>query len=80
LGNEPVLAAGEIVGKTTSAAFGYRIGRPVALALVDAGLMAETASVSVEVDIAGQRFSGKALSSPCFDPEGTRMRSGSRSL
>ncbi len=32
LGNEPVLLKGELVGKTTSAAWGYRVGRPLALA------------------------------------------------
>jgi 4-methylaminobutanoate oxidase (formaldehyde-forming) len=36
IGDEPVYGNGEIVGKTTSAAFGYRIGRPLALAYLEA--------------------------------------------
>ena len=34
LGNEPAYSNARIIGKTTSAAFGYRIGKPVALAQV----------------------------------------------
>ena len=74
LGNEPVLANGEIIGKTTSAAFGYRVKKPVALALVEAALLAERESAAVEVDIAGTLFSGTAGLAPAFDPKGSRMR------
>ena len=35
LGGEPVRLGDRIIGKTTSAAFGYRIGKPVALAMLD---------------------------------------------
>ena len=54
LGSEPVLVDGRHVGKTSSAAFGHRVGRPVALALVE-----EPASEDgqvVTVDIAGAPF------------------------
>ena len=63
IGNEPVYQEGVIVGKTTSAAFGYRVGKPVALALVDPGSL--TAS-SVEVDIAGIRSTGSIRSGPAY--------------
>ena len=72
LGHEPVLLDSRIAGQTTSAAFGYRIGRPVALAHV--GGVPDGAAV--EVDIAGERHSGRLGFAPAFDPGGRRMRSG----
>ena len=41
LGSEPVCFGERIVGKTTSAAFGYRIGKPVALAMIDTERLAD---------------------------------------
>ena len=70
LGGEPVYSQGGIVGKTTSAAFGYRIGRPLALAEIDASLYEGTA---VEIDIARQPFAGRVTLEPAFDPTGARM-------
>jgi 4-methylaminobutanoate oxidase (formaldehyde-forming) len=75
LGNEPVYASdgsgGRIVGRTTSAAFGYRVGRPVALAAIDAGL---DEGAPVAIDIARQPFAGRVTLEPAFDPTGARMR------
>ena len=36
LGDEPIMCDGQVVGRATSAAFGHRIGRPVALGYVEA--------------------------------------------
>ncbi len=75
LGNEPVFSNGQIVGKTTSAAFGYRIGRPVAIAnITDATARQHDAVVTV--DIAGSHFSGRMATGAAFDPHGQRMRGG----
>ncbi|MBF2758911.1 MAG: FAD-dependent oxidoreductase [Ectothiorhodospiraceae bacterium AqS1] len=76
LGNEPVLAAGRIVGKTTSAAFGYRIGRPVALALLDSDSITDSTATgaSLQVDIAGTPFTCTPSTTALFDPKGDRMR------
>ena len=73
LGGEPVLLGGEIVGKTTSAAFGYRIGRPLAIADL-AAAEARAENTTVAVDIAGEEFPGRVTLKPAFDPEGLRMR------
>ena len=73
VGSEPVFLNGEIVGKTTSAAFGYRVGRPVAIAdLSEAAARVEGAAV--EVDVAGTRYVGRVTLGAAFDPEGRRMR------
>lgn len=58
LGNEPVYHEGKIIGKITSAAFGYRIGRPLALACLDIGSALIADGMVVEIDIAGTRFEG----------------------
>ena len=72
LGNEPVLANGEIVGQTTSAAFGYRVGRPVALGYVRADAAEDGAAA--EVEIAGELASGRISIRPAFDASGGKMR------
>ena len=72
LGNEPVLRDGRIIGKTTSAAFGYRVGFPVAIALLSTDSIADGALV--QVDIAGQSAGATLSVAPLFDPSGNRMR------
>ncbi len=73
LGDEPVLWKGDFVGKTTSAAFGFRINAPIALALINASAALKDGS-RVETEIAGERFCGRILHAPAFDPAGARMR------
>lgn len=76
LGHEPVRAGGEIIGETTSAAFGYRIGRPVALAMLRADAAAAADGARVGIDIARQPFAATLRTTPAFDPHGRRMRGG----
>lgn len=72
-GGEPVVFDGEMVGMTTSAAFGHRVGRPLAIAnLQHAEARVEGARVAL--DIAGQRWPGRVTLRAAFDPEGHRMR------
>ena len=72
LGGEPVCLDERIVGRTTSAAFGYRIGKPVALAMVDTEALAGSRDVGIE--IAGRRAQGSVTFGAVFDREGARMR------
>ena len=74
LGNEPVIDDGRIIGKTTSAAFGYRIGKPLAIALIGSGGLELRQDMPVEIDIAGDLFSGRVVLRAVFDPEGRIMR------
>lgn len=74
LGNEPVLAGDQIIGKTTSAAFGYRVGRPVAIALISSQAIADGAEA--RVDIGGEQTGCRMSLTPLFDPAGGRMRPG----
>ena len=74
LGNEPVYHNGEIIGKTTSAAFGYRVGKPVALALLDTANNLSLDGLDIDVDIARSQNAGTASLQAAFDPEGLRLR------
>lgn len=71
LGHEPVYAGGRIVGHTTTACFGYRVGKPIALAYVR---MEDADGAAAEVDIAGTRFAALLQFACAFDPSGSRMK------
>ncbi|MFK8077004.1 MAG: FAD-dependent oxidoreductase [Granulosicoccus sp.] len=71
LGHEPVLMAGEIIGKTTSCAYGYRIASPIALAQTTRKL---STGDRVLVDIAGVHSSATVSIEALFDPSATRMK------
>jgi len=71
LGHEPVLLEGEIVGQTNSAAFGHRVGLPVAIATLD---WAASKADTVEIDIAGHLATASPVDGAVFDAKGLRMR------
>ncbi|MER8570219.1 FAD-dependent oxidoreductase [Mesorhizobium sp. M0924] len=70
IGHEPVYRDGQVIGQTTSVAYGFRIDAPIALAHVR---NAEDGA-AVDVDIAGTRVRGRMQFAAAFDPSGTRMR------
>ncbi|MBE1284051.1 MAG: FAD-dependent oxidoreductase [Rhodobacteraceae bacterium] len=73
LGHEPIYLDGKIVGQTSSCAFGYRIGKPVALGHVKGEI---TDGARIQVDIARTLYDGTVTIGPLYDPEGQRMRGG----
>jgi len=70
IGHEPIMLDGAIIGQTTSCAFGYRIGKPVALGHIDRTI---TDVTRVQIDIARTLFDAVATPNAPFDPNGTRM-------
>ena len=74
LGSESVYLGDRIVGKTTSAAFGYRVGKPLALAMIESQGLARAPELRVDIDIAGSRVPGAVTFEAAFDPQGARMR------
>ena len=72
LGHEPIYYDGDIIGQTSSCAFGYRIGKPVALGKVHNRMSSGTA---VKVDIARQLFDATLFTCPLFDAKAHRMKS-----
>lgn len=73
LGHEPIYVKDKIVGKTSSCAFGYRIGKPVALGATNVPL---ATGDRVQIDIARTLYDATVTTGPLFDPTGARMRGG----
>jgi 4-methylaminobutanoate oxidase (formaldehyde-forming) len=71
LGNEPVRAGGEIVGRVTTGGYGYTVRRSIAYAYLPP---AHDVGTAVEVDIFGQWVAGMVAAEPLFDPRGERVR------
>jgi glycine cleavage system aminomethyltransferase T len=71
LGNEPVRVGGEVVGRVTSAGYGYTVERSIAYAYLPPEHDVGTA---VEVDIFGRCVAGEVAREPLYDPEGERVR------
>ena len=72
LGHEPIYYDGDIIGQTSSCAFGYRIGKPVALGKVQDRM---SSGAAVKVDIARQLFDATLFTCPLFDAKAHRMKS-----
>ena len=73
-GGEPIfLPDGTPVGQITSGAFGYSVGRSLALGYVKAPLA--RAGAALNVAILGLDHSARLLAEPPFDPSGARLRS-----
>lgn len=71
LGHEPIYLDNSIIGQTSSCAFGYRIGKPIALGLVKEHV---EGNLRVKVDIARKLFDATITLGPIFDPNGIRMK------
>lgn len=71
LGHEPVYLGDEIIGQTSTCAFGFRVGKPIALAhtsrVIEDG-------ARIKVDIARVLYDATVVLGPLFDPEGDRMK------
>lgn len=72
VGDEPVWVGDRVVGVTTSGSYGHHVQSSLALALVDAEVVAS--GVPVEVSVIGERRPATVLTEPAYDPSGSRMR------
>ena len=71
-GSEPVYKEGRLVGRVTSGGYGWRIGKSLGLAMVDAGL-AEIGT-RLEIGILGKRHPATVIGESPFDPKNSRLR------
>jgi dimethylglycine dehydrogenase len=72
-GGEPIfLADGTPIGQISSGAYGYSVGKSLALGFVKAAYAASGAELSVA--ILGLPHTARLLTEPAFDPAGTRLR------
>ena len=71
-GNEPIFdAAGKPAGKVSSGAYGYHVGRSLALAYLRPDI---PAGAELSVMVLGRPHRATVLQGPAFDPEGRRLR------
>lgn len=76
-GKEPILRDGVIVGRLTSAAYGWSTGGAVGIGYVsrpDGMTLKELAACSYEVKVAGRSISAEASIKSLYDPGNLRMR------
>jgi glycine cleavage system aminomethyltransferase T len=72
LGSEPVRVDGNVVGRVTSAGYGYTVACSIAYAYLPAA-DAEVGR-AVEVEIFGDWIGGEIAAEPLWDPKGERIR------
>ncbi len=72
-GSEPIYVGEELVGRTTSGGFGWRVGKSLALAMVrpDLAVLGQT----LEVAILGERHRAVVIADSPFDPANDALRS-----
>lgn len=75
--NEPIYRDGQLLGLTSSAAYGHHLGAAVALGYVrrEDGVTADfVATGHWEIEVGLQRFAAKASLRPLYDPTSARMK------
>lgn len=70
VGGEAILIDGQAVGTTTSAGYGYTLGRTVAL-----GYLPVEASGTIEIEAYGRSWPASRGARSLYDPKGERLRS-----
>ena len=72
LGNEPVLSNGEIIGVTTSGAYGHSVGKSLAFAYVQTKY--STPGTQFKIKILGKNQTATVLKEAAYDPKNIRLR------
>lgn len=72
LGNNPLFSAGEMIGRTTSGAYGFRVGKSLALAMVRPDHAA--IGTQMEMDLLGAPCIATVMGESPYDPENARLR------
>jgi len=72
LGNNPVYFGGELVGRTTSGNYGFRLGTALALAMVRPELAVP--GTTLELDILGERRGARVVEESPYDSTNARLR------
>jgi dimethylglycine dehydrogenase len=71
-GSEPVLASGRIVGRTTNGGYGWRVGKSLALAMVEPGFGEQ--GQELEIIILGKSHRTVVIAESPFDPLNRRLK------
>ena len=73
LGNNPLFHNGELVGRATGGGYGYRLGKSLALGMVNPQL--SPPGTALEIEILGQRHPATVVPESPYDPGNERLRS-----
>jgi dimethylglycine dehydrogenase len=71
-GNEPLYLDGRMVGRTTSGAYAYTLGKSMALAYVRPDLAAP--GTRLEIEMLGERYPVTVVEESPYDPKNDRLR------
>jgi dimethylglycine dehydrogenase len=72
-GSEPIFYKGQLVGRTTSGGFGWRVGKSLALGMIRPDL--GESGTDVTISILGARHKATIIAESPFDPDNARLRS-----
>ena len=73
IGNNPLYANGEMVGRATGGNYGFRLEQSLALAMVRPDL--GDVGTALEIEILGDRYPAKVVPESPWDPKNARLRS-----
>ena len=71
-GNEPVMAGEQVVGVTTSGAYGHTVGTSIAFAYVEPAFAAT--GTELEIPILGANRAARVVDAPLYVPDNERLR------
>ena len=71
-GSEPVFRNGRMAGRVTSGGYGWRVGKSLALAMVEPS--AGDAGSELEIQILGEKYRATVIAESPFDPKNERLR------
>ena len=72
-GSEPIYRAGELVGRSTSGGYGWRVEKSLVLGMV--APECATVGTQMEIEVLGQRYALVVIDESPFDPDNARLRS-----
>jgi dimethylglycine dehydrogenase len=72
LGNNPIYALGEVVGRATGGGYGFRLGKSLALAMVRPEF--HDVGTELEIEVLGTRRRATVLPESPYDPDNLRLR------
>ncbi len=72
LGNNALMKDGEVIGRATGGAYGFRVQKSLALGMVKPEL-AEPGT-ELEIDVLGRNYAARVIAESPFDPKSERLR------
>ena len=72
IGNNPLYIGNELVGRSTSGNYGFRLEQSLALAMVRPELA--SAGTTLEIDVLGERCPARVVGESPWDPKNARLR------